>query len=142
MRSKEKHRTVVEKIREDLCAQVHHVVIAAVVGEPSVLRIEGPAASNGAAQRAVVGHERSLRRAGFLVVECLGVDLEDPRARQGRWWAIVPEDAQPWQWERLSGEALQERIMRGDDVRTRPRVAVAAPIATVHSLAARRAKKR
>lgn len=143
MKSRDKHLTAVEKIRAALVAKVHHCVVAAVPREPSVLRIEGPAAGSGDAQRAVVGHERALFRSGFRVVECLGVDPDDPRGRQGRWRAVVPEEGAPWEWERTTGEALQALVMSGDDTRARPREMPApAPLAKVLSLDAMRKKRR
>ena len=141
MRRKDKPLTAVEKIRAAIVREVHFVEIAAVEGEPSILRIHGPAAGSGVAQRAVVGHERALFRAGFRKVECVGTDPDDPRGRPGRWSAVIPEEGAPWAWDACSGEALQERIMRGDEVRPRPRLASEPPGASVHSLAARRARR-
>jgi hypothetical protein len=142
-RSKDKHPSAVEKIRAALVAEVHHAVVAAVHGEPSTLRVEGPSAVSAALLRVVVGHERALRRSGFRVVECVAVDPDDERGRHGRWRAVVPEDGAAWEWQRTTGEALQEAVMRGDDLRPRPRPIGAEPVATVHSLAAaRRARSR
>ncbi|MBL8680460.1 MAG: hypothetical protein JNK05_14880 [Myxococcales bacterium] len=142
-RTKDKPQSAVAKIRAALVNEVHHAVVAAVRGEPSTLRVEGPSAVVGALVRAVVGHERALVRSGFRVVECLAVDPDDERGRHGRWRASIPEEGVDWAWERTSGEALQEAVMRGDDLRPRPRLVVAEPVATVHSLAAaRRARAR
>lgn len=142
-RSKEKHATAVEKIRSALVDVVHHAVVAAAPGAPSTLRVQGPSAIAELVQRVVVGHERALRRSGFRVVECLAVDPDDARGRHGRWRALIPEDDAPWTWDVTSGEALQEAVMRGDDLPARPRAVSDPPLASVHSLeAARRAKDR
>ncbi len=142
-RSREKPPTAVAQIRAALVAEVHHAVVAAVHGEPSTLRIEGPSTIPALLVRVVIGHERALRRAGFRLIECVAVDPDDDRGRHGRWRAIIPEDNGAWQWEHTSGEALQESVMRGDEVRPRPRPIAAEPLATVHSLAAaRRARAR
>jgi hypothetical protein len=109
------HRTVIEKLRDALTAEVHFGDVGPARGRPGVLWIEGPGALTGVAQRVVVGHERALKRAGFRVVECIGVDPEDPRGRQGRLRAVVPEEGGAWRWERHGGEVLQERIMAGDE---------------------------
>lgn len=115
------HRTVIEKIRDALTAEVHFGEVGTARGRPDVLWIEGPGALNGVAQRVVVGHERALKRAGYRVVECIGVDPEDPRGRQGRLRATVPDEGGAWRWERHGGEVLQARIMAGDEGRLSPR---------------------
>lgn len=135
---KKKGPTAVQQLRATLLAQAHHAVVGPVAGEPSVLRIEGPGALSGLAQGAVVGHEAALRRAGFRVVECLGVDLEDERKRPGRLRALVPEDGAAWAWERTSGEELQARIAGGEESRPKPRAAEPERVAPVVALRRKR----
>ena len=121
------HRSVIEKIRESLRAEVHFGDVGPARGRPSVLWIEGPGALTGVAQRLVVGHERALRRAGFRVVECIGVDPDDERGRQGRLRASIPEEGGAWRWERHGGEVLQARIMAGDEGEIAQRAAESIP---------------
>jgi hypothetical protein len=116
------HRTVVEKLRDALRAEVHFGDIGPARGRPQVLWIEGPGAMNGVAQRIVVGHERALRRAGFREIECIGVDPEDERGRQGRLRAVIPDEGGTWSWERHGGEVLQARIMAGDEGKIVPHI--------------------
>ncbi|MEI8257918.1 MAG: hypothetical protein WCJ30_19755 [Deltaproteobacteria bacterium] len=139
------HRTVIEKLRDALHAEVHFGDVGPARGRPDVLWIEGPGALTGVAQRLVVGHERALRRAGFRSVECIGVDPVDPRARQGRLRAVIPDEKGiAWSWELHGGEMLQERIMAGDEGRLMPRALSADEPegARVLPLAARPKKRR
>lgn len=134
--------TVVQQLREALVARVHYAVVLPVKGQPSVLRIEGPGALSGAAEALVVGHEKALTRSGFRVVECVGVDPRDERGRHGKIRAGIPREGEPWQWERWTGEAQQERVMSGEDGRPAPR-SVEAPkpaLAAVLSLSDARKK--
>ncbi|MFO0560987.1 MAG: hypothetical protein U0269_23410 [Polyangiales bacterium] len=56
---------------------------------------------------------------------------------------MITEDGGEWRWERTSGEALREAVMRGDDLRPRPRAVAQEPVASVHSAdGARRARQR
>jgi hypothetical protein len=129
--------TVVDTIRDAIVAEVHFADVKPIAGRPTELRIEGPGALTGVAERAVVGHERALRRAGFRVVECLGVDPHDPRGRHGRLRAAVPEPGGEWTWDRLSGDELQQRIIHGDEVTPLPRPVAPSEDANVIPLAAR-----
>ena len=133
-RRRETKETVVQQLRSALTARVLHAVVGPVPGRPSVLRVEGPGALSGAAEELLCGHEKALVRSGFLHVECVGVDPLDARGRHGRLRAEVPRAGEPWQWERLSGEALQERVINGDDARPVPRLVEAPPVAKVLSL--------
>jgi hypothetical protein len=116
------HRTVIEKLREALKAEVHFGDVGPARGRPQVLWIEGPGAMNGVAQRIVVGHEKALRRAGFREVECIGVDPDDERGRQGRLRAAIPDDGRAWAWEKHGGEVLQQRIIAGDEGKIAARI--------------------
>ena len=113
--------TAIESIREAILAEVHFGTVGPAPGEPTVLRIEGPGALTGVAERALLGHERALRRAGFRSVECLGVDPTDPRGRPGRHRALIPDIDDRWEWERTSGAELQARIIDGRELRPSPR---------------------
>ena len=138
------HRTVVEKIRDALRAEVHFGDVSAARGRPSVLSIEGPGALTGVAERVVVGHERALRRAGFREVECIGVDPNDPRGRQGRVRAMIPDEGREWRWERHGGELLQARIIAGDEGKLSPQPVTSTadvPPKNVVPLARRRRKR-
>lgn len=136
--------TVVQQLRSALIARVHHAVVGPVAGRPGVLRIEGPGALSGDAEALLVGHEKALARAGFRLVECLGVDPHDARGRHGRGRAEIPRAGEPWAWEKLSGEQLQDRVINGDDSRPAPRLVEAPrPVeAAVLSLSDARDKKR
>jgi hypothetical protein len=132
--------SVLDAIRETIVGEVHFAEVKPSPGRPTVLRIEGPGALSGAAERAVVGHEQALKRAGFRVVECLGVDPDDTRGRQGRLRALVPSVGTEWRWERMSGAELQARIMEGDEGRLEPRATQPERVATVLALGPRRRK--
>ena len=129
---------MVEKIRETVLASVHFGTVGPAPRRPSVLLVEGPAVFRGIVERAVIGHERALRRAGFRTVEGIGVDPDDARGRQGRLRADIPEPGIPWRWERLSGEALQNRIIDASEVNPGPRLAPAPTLAKVVPLRAAR----
>lgn len=136
--------TVVEQIRAAIIAEVHFADVGPAPGRPGVLLIQGPGALSGSAERAVVGRERALRRAGFRMVECLGVDPGDERGRQGRLRAHVPDDASGsgggWSWERVGGAELQARIMDAAEVHPAPRAVDEPPprLAAVRPLPVRR----
>lgn len=135
-------RTVVQALREAITSEVHFAEIGPVVGRPGVLRIEGPGALSGAAERAVIGRERELRRAGFRMVECIGVDPVDERGRHGRLRASVPEEHQAWSWDRLAGEELQTRIIEAAEVEPEPQPAERERVAGVIELKPRRRRGR
>jgi hypothetical protein len=138
---KRRNGTVVEAIREAIVAEVHFAEVGPARHLPTVLRIEGPGALSGAAERAVQGRERELTRAGFRLVECLGVDPGDARGRQGRLRASVPEPGGTWVWERVSGAELQARIIEAAEVNPAPRPVEEPRSAAVLSLGARRKRR-
>ena len=135
-------RTVVQAIRELIASEVHFAEVGPIVGRPGVLRIEGPGALSGAAERAVLGRERELRRAGFRIVECIGVDPADERGRHARLRASVPDERVAWSWERVGAEELQSRIIEGAEVVLAPQSADSGPVAEVIELKARRRRGR
>ena len=135
-------RTVVQAIRQLIAAEVHFAEVGPVVGRPGVLRIEGPGALSGAAQRAVVGRERELLRAGFRVIECIGVDPTDARGRHGRLRASVPDDSASWSWNRTAAHELQIRMIEASEVEPVPTAVQASPVARVIELKSRRRRTR